>query len=139
MDLLKLCASKITCLYMDNVGNIMDANEHTNDHGYDNTTRRYKRRNFGKGGSHFGQVSCGRRILASKYKNRARTTIPSSSICTQNRKTNIRNVQSKDSTGMVVRRGIVESKLQTRDDVDGLILFLHQVVVQVMEVYASGV
>ena len=40
---------------------------------------------------------------------------------------------------MVVRRGIVQSKLQIGDDVDGLILFLHQVAVRVMEVYGSGV
>ena len=139
MDLIKLSASKVTCLYMDNIGNIMDANEHTNDHGYDNMTRRHKRQNSGKGGSHFGQVSCGRRILASKYKNHARITIPSSSICTKNRKTNIRDIQLKDSTGMVVGRGIVESELQIGDDVDGLILFPHQVAIRMMEVSTSGV
>ena len=139
MDCLKPCASKVTCLYMDNVGSIMDANEHKNDHGYINTTQRQERENFGKGGSRVGQVSCGRRILASKYKHRAQTTIPSSSKRTQNKKINIREVELKDSTGMVLGRGIVESKLQTRDDVDGLILFPHQVAVRVMEVYASGV
>ena len=139
MDCLKLCASKVTCLYMDNIGSIMDANEHRNGHGYVNTTQRQERDNFWKGGSRVVQVSYGRRILASKYKHRARTTIPSSSIRTQNKKINIWEVQLKDSIGMVLGRGIFESKLQTGDDVDGLILFLHQVVVWVMEVYASGV
>ena len=117
----------------------MDANEHTNNHGYDNTQRRHERRKSRKGGSHFGQVSYGRRILASKYQECAQTTIPSSSICTQNIKTNIRDVKLKNSTGMEVGRGIVESKLNTGDDVDGLILFPHQVAVRVMDVYASGV
>ena len=117
----------------------MDANEHRNDHGEDNRMRGQERRKSIKGGSLIGQVSCGTRLLASKYQERARTTIPSSSNCTQNRKTNIRDVQLKNSTGMVVGRGLVESKLQTGDDVDGLILFPHQVAVRVMEVYASGV
>ena len=31
------------------------------------------------------------------------------------------------------------SQLQTRDDVVGLILFLHEIVVRVKEVYACGV
>ena len=40
---------------------------------------------------------------------------------------------------MVVGREILESELQIGDDVDGLILFPHQVAVRVMDVYASGV
>ena len=56
---------------MDNVGNSMDANEHTNDHGYDNKQQRYEGQKSIKGGSHFEQVSCGRRVLASKYQERA--------------------------------------------------------------------
>ena len=39
----------------------------------------------------------------------------------------------------MVERGIVESELKTWDDVDTFILFPHQVAVQVMDVYASGV
>ena len=113
----------------------MDANGHADD----NTARGHGRRESIKGGSYFGQASYGRSILASKYQQRARNTILSSSICTQKMKTNIRDVQLKDSTGMVVGRGIVESELQTGDVVDGLILFSHQVAVRVMEVYASGV
>ena len=124
---------------MDNVGNITDANEHANDHGYDNTARRYERQKSGIGGSHFGQVSCGRRIVASKYQQRAQSTIPSSSICTQNNKSDIKDVQLKDSTRMVVGRGIVEYELKIGDDVDKLILFPHQVAVQLTDFFASGV
>ena len=124
---------------MDNVGNNMDANKHTNDHEHNNTVRRHERETYGKRGSCFGQVSCGRRILDLIYQQSAGPTIPSSSICTQNRKKIIRDVHLKDSTGMVVGRGIVESELQTGDDVNGLILFPHQVAVRVMDVYASGV
>ena len=117
----------------------MDANEPTNDHRNDSMARKHQRQTSGKGGFHFGQVSCGRRILDAKYQQRTRTTIPSSSVCTQNRKQNIRDVHLKDSTRMVVGRGILESELQIGDDVDGLILFPHQVAIRVMDVYASGV
>ena len=127
------------CVYMDNVGNNMDANEHTNNQGYDNTPQRHKGQKSEESASQFHQVFCGRRILASKYEEHAQTTILSSLICTQKSKNNIRDVQLKDSTGMVVGRGIVEFELQTKDDVDRLILFLHQVAVQVMDIYASGV
>ena len=139
MDLIKLCTSKVTCAYVDNVGNKMDANKNTNNHGYDNMPQRLEGWKSGKGRSHFCQVSFGRRIVASKYKKCAQTTIPSSSICTQNNKINIRDVQLKDSTRMVVEIGIVEFELQIGDDVDRLILFPHQVAVRVMDVYASGV
>ena len=62
----------------------------------------------------------------------------SSPTCTKKSKHRIRDVKLKDATGLVVGRGIVESELQIGDDVGGLILFLHQVMVQVMEVYACG-
>ena len=118
----------------------MDANKHANDHGYDNMARRLGRVKSGTvRGSHFGQVSCGRRIVASKYQQCVRSTIPSSSICTQNSKSNIRDVQLKHSTGMVVGRGIAESELKAGDDVDGLILFPHQVAVRLTDVFTSGV
>ena len=56
----------------------MKANELKNEHGNDTLPRKHQRRTSGKGGSSVGQVSCGRRIMASKYQHRAQTTIPSS-------------------------------------------------------------
>ena len=117
----------------------MDANKSKNEHRNDTLPFKHQRGTFEKGGPSFGQLSCRRRILASKYHHRAQTTILSSSICRQNNKQNIRDVHLKDSTRLVVGRGIVESQLRTGDDVAGLILFPHQVVVRGMEVYACGV
>ena len=117
----------------------MEASEPRNEHGNDTLPRKHQRRTSGKGGSSVGQVYCGRRIMASKYQHRAQTTIPSSSICRENSKQNSTKVYLKDSTGLVVGRGIVESQVQTGDDVVGLILFPHQVAVQVMDIYACGV
>ena len=44
----------------------------------------------------------------------------------------------KDGNGLVVGKGILLSKVQTRDDVAGLNLFPHQVAVCIEEVYGSG-
>ena len=44
----------------------------------------------------------------------------------------------KDGKGLVVGKGILLSEVQTRDDVVGLILFLHQVALCIEEVYGSG-
>ena len=117
----------------------MDANKPTNEYGNHRMLLKHQRGTSEKGGPHFGQLYYGRKILASKYQHHARTTILSSSVCTENTKHNIRDVHLKDSIGMVVRRGIVESQLHTRDNVEGLILFYHQVAVRLMEVYACKV
>ena len=103
----------------------MEVNESRKKHANDTRPRKHQRRTSGNGGSSIGQVSCGRRITASKYQHRARTTILSSSICRENNKQNIIEVHLKDSTRLVVGRGIVESQVRTRDDVAGLILFRH--------------
>ena len=47
-------------------------------------------------------------------------------------------VSLKDGNGIVVGREILLSKVQSGDDVTGLILFPHQVAVCIKEVYASG-
>ena len=44
----------------------------------------------------------------------------------------------KDGKGVVVGKGILLSEVQTGNNVTGLILFPHQVVVCIEEVYGSG-
>ena len=85
-----------------------------------------------------GQVSIGRRILASRQEVGIRRNFP----CTSQRKQIVEwqnnKVSLKDGKGMVVGRGILFSEVQTKDDVARLILFPHQVAVRIEEVYASG-
>ena len=132
-------ASKVRCVCFYNVGNIIGGNKSKNEHRNDTPPFKHQRRTFEKGGSSFGQLSCERRIMASKYQHSDRTMISTSSICRENNKQNMTKVHLKDFTRLVVGRGVVKSQLQTRDDVVGLILFPHQVAVRVMEVYACGV
>ena len=46
----------------------MARNRPNNAHGNDTLPLKHQRRTFETGGSSFGQLSCGRRILASKYQ-----------------------------------------------------------------------
>ena len=117
----------------------MEANKPRNEHGKETTRLIQRRGTVAEGGHRFRQLFCGRRERAATYKQRAQNPTPSSPISTEKSEHRSRDVKLKDSTGMVVGRGIVESGLQTGDDVGGLILFPHQVAVRVMEVYACGV
>ena len=49
-----------------------------------------------------------------------------------------KHVSLKDGIGLVVGKGILLYKVQTRDDVAGLILFPHQVAIRIEEVCGSG-
>ena len=85
-----------------------------------------------------GQLSIGRRILASRQE----VEIGRNFLCTAQRKQIVgqqnKQVSFKNGKGMLVGRGVLLSKVQTGDDVAGLILFPHQVVVCIEEVDASG-
>ena len=117
----------------------MGGNSPREAHGNDTPALKHRRRTSEKGGSSFGQLSYGRRILASKYQQSGQTTIPTSSVWSKNHTQNRTEVHLEDSTGMLIGRGVVESQLQTGDDVAGLILFPHQVALRVMELYACGI
>ena len=117
----------------------MAENRPNNAHGNDTLPLQYRRRTSGTGGSSFGQVSCRRRIVASKYQHSGQTNILTSSVRNKNHTQNRKKVHLKKSTGLLVGRGVVESQVRIGDDVAGLILFPHQIVVRVMEVYACGI
>ena len=68
-------------------------------------------------------------ILVSKYQHSGRIIIPTSSIQSKNHTQNRTEVHLKDSTGLLVGRGVVESQVQTGDDVARLILLPHQIAV----------
>ena len=106
--------------------------------GKDTPPLQNQRRKSKKFGDSFEQLSCGRRILASKYQRRGRPTISTSSIWSENPTHSIIELHLNYSNGMRVVRGILESQQQTGDDVAGFVLFPHQVAVRVTEVNAYG-
>ena len=116
----------------------MGRNTPSNAHGKDTLPLQHQKRTSEKGDSSFGQLSCGRRILALKYKQSGRPTISTSSVRRENHTQSRTEVHLKQSTGMRVGRGVLESQLETGNDVVGLVLFPHHVAVGVMEVYACG-
>ena len=85
-----------------------------------------------------GQLSIGRRILASRQEVGNWRNFP----CRAHRKQIVgqqnNQVSLKNGKGMLVGRRILLSEVQTGDDVAGLILFPHQVAVRIKEVDASG-
>ena len=85
-----------------------------------------------------GQLSIGRRILASRQQVGIGRNFP----CTAQRKKIVgqqnNQVSLKNGKGMLVGRGILLSEVQTGDNVAGLILFPHQVAVRIEEIDASG-
>ena len=116
----------------------MGQNTPSKAHGKDTPPLQHRSRTSGKGGSSSGQLSCGRRILASKYQRSGRPTTSTSSVWRENHTQSRTEVHLKERTGMCVGRGVLESQLKTGDDVAGLVLFPHHVAVRVMEVYACG-
>ena len=116
----------------------MDGNNHINDKENNSPCQQRGRTIWNVRGPCNGQVSIGRRILASRQEVGIRRNFP----CTTQRKQIIQRqnnqVSLKDGKGLVVGRGILLSEVQTGDDVAGLILFPHQVAVCIEEVYASG-
>ena len=116
----------------------MGRNTSNNANGKEMPPLQHRSRTSGKGGSSFGQLSCGRRILASKYQQSGRRTTSTSSVWRENHTQSRIEVHLKETTGMRVGRGVQESELKTGDDVAGLVLFPHHIAVRVMEVYACG-
>ena len=116
----------------------MGRNTPSKAHGKDTPPLQHRSRTSGKGGSSSGQLSCGRRILASKYQRSGRPTTSTSSVWRENHTQSRTEVHLKERTRMRVGRGVLESQLKTRDDVAGLVLFPHHVAIRVMEVYACG-
>ena len=76
--------------------------------------------------------------MASKYRQSGWPTTSTSSVWRENHTQSRTEVHLKETTGMRVGRGVLESELKTGDDVAGLVLFLHHIAVRVMEVYACG-
>ena len=116
----------------------MGRNTPSNANGKETLPLQHRSRTSGKGGSSFGQLSCGRRILASKYQRSGRPTTSTSSVWRENHTQSRTEVHLKEIIGMRVGKGVLESKMKTGDDVAGLVLFSHHIAVQVMEVYACG-
>ena len=85
-----------------------------------------------------GQVSIGRRILASRQEVGIGRNFPYIAPRKEIVRRQYNQVSLTDGKGLVVGRGTLLSEVQTGDDVGGLILFPHQVAVRIEEVYASG-
>ena len=85
-----------------------------------------------------GQLSFGRRILATKKDLQMRRIFSSTTRGKQIMGRHNCEVSLKDSNGLLVGKGILLSKIQIGDDVGGFILFPHQVVVRIVEVYPCG-
>ena len=107
----------------------MEANNHTKEHANDTMSLTQRRQTFTEGAPLFRHLYGGRGQRASTYEHRTQNRTSSSPTCTEKSKHRIRDVKLKDATGLVVGRGIVESELQTEDDIGGLILFPHQVTI----------
>ena len=85
-----------------------------------------------------GQLSFGRRILATKKELRIRTKISCMARGEQKMRQQNCEVSLKDRSGLVVEKGILLSEIQTGEDVGGLSLFPHQVAVRIVEVFTCG-
>ena len=85
-----------------------------------------------------GQLSIGRRVLASRKDVGIGRNSPSTKKRKQINGRQNKQVSLKDGNGLVVGKGILLSEVQTGDDVTGLILFRHQVAVRIEEVCGSG-
>ena len=85
-----------------------------------------------------GQVSIGRRVLATREEVGIGRNFPSTTKRKQINGWQNKQVSLKDGNGLVVRKEILLSEVQTRDNVAGLILFPHQVAVCIEEVCGSG-
>ena len=101
----------------------MGRNTPSNAHGKDTLPLQHRKKMSEKGDSSFGQLSCGRRILALKYKQSGRPTISTSSVRRKNHTQSRIEVHLKQSTRMRVGRGVLKSQLETGNDVVGLVLF----------------
>ena len=117
---------------------IIDGNNHINDKENNSPCQQRRRTICDVHGPCNGQVSIGRQILASRQEVGIGRNFP----CIAQRKQivgrQINQVSLKDGKGLIVGRRIFLFKVQTGDDVAGLILFPHQVAVCMEEVYASG-
>ena len=85
-----------------------------------------------------GQLSIGRRVLASRQEvGIGRNLQPTGKGKTFSGRQN-NQVSLKDGKGFIVGKGILLSEVQIGDDVTRLILFPHQVAVRIEEVYGCG-
>ena len=82
-----------------------------------------------------GQLSFGRRILATKKDLHIRTNISCMGRGEQRMRQQNCEVSLKDRSGLVIGTGILLSEIQTGDDVGGLSRFPHQVAVHIVEVF----
>ena len=127
-----------SCMWLESIEQIMDGGNHVNNKENKAPSEQRGRTISVVRGPCNGQVSIGRRILASKQEVGIGRNFP----CIAQRKEIVRHqhnqVSLKDGKGLVVGRGTLLSEVQTGDDVRGLILFPHQVAVHIKEVYASG-
>ena len=85
-----------------------------------------------------GQLSIGRRVLATRKDVGIGRNSPSTTKQKQINRRQNKQVRLKDGKGLVVGKGILLSDIQTGDDVAGLILFPHEVAVRIEEVRGSG-
>ena len=111
----------------------MDGNDHVNDKENKAPSQQRRRKIYDIRGPCNGQVSIGRRILASREE------IGRNFPCTaKGKKMSGRQntqVRLKDGKGLVVGKGILLSEVQTGEDVARLILFPHQVAVCIESVW----
>ena len=87
-------------------------------------------------GNH-GQLSLGRRILASTTDHNRRNNSPLNSARRLYKSKEHVDVHLKDGNGTVIGRGILETQIQLGNKVGGLNLFPHQCAVRILEVHAT--
>ena len=85
-----------------------------------------------------GQLSIGRRVLASRQEVRIGRNLHATGKGQKLSARQNNQVTLKDGKGFIVGKGTLLSEVQTGDDVTGLILFPHQIAIRIEEVYGSG-
>ena len=115
----------------------MDGNYHVNDKENKSPSEQRRKKICDARGTCNGQLSIGRRILASQKEVEIGGNFPSTAKGKKISGQQNTQVSLKDGKGLVVGKGILLLEVQTGDDVVGLILFPHQVAVCIEEVYGS--
>ena len=116
----------------------MDGKYHENDKENESPSEQRRRKICDARGPCNGQLSIGRRILASRKEVGIGGNFPSTAKGKKISGRQNTQVRLKDGEGLVFGKGILLSEVQTGDDVVGLILFPHQVAVCIEEMYGSG-
>ena len=111
-------------------------------HGYDKENNSPSEQKISKfchvRGPYNGQLSIGRRILASRQEVGIGRNLHAIGKGKKLSARHNNQVSLKDGKELIVGKGTFLSKVQTEDDVTGLILFPHQVAICIEEVYGSG-